>query len=173
LSNSRSVPDRSISLIVAASKNNVIGVAGQLPWHLSDDLKRFKVLTMNKPIVMGRKTFESIGRALPGRQNVVITTQSDYAAPGCEVVASPEAAVAATPVGSEIMIIGGGEIYRLFLPRAVRIYLTRVDVVVDGDTFFPDLRSQVWRESAREEFSANDRNDHDFAVITYDRLAPG
>jgi dihydrofolate reductase len=160
-----------ISLVVAASTNNVIGVAGGLPWHLSDDLKRFKALTTGKPIVMGRKTFESIGRALPGRQNIVITAQHDYTAAGCDVVGSPEAAIAAAPGGGEIMVIGGGEIYRLFMPLAARIYLTRVDVDVDGDTFFPALTTRVWRESAREEFSASDRNDHDFTLITYERVS--
>lgn len=159
--------DQSISLVVAASTNNVIGVAGELPWHLSDDLKRFKALTMGKPIVMGRKTFESIGRALPGRQNIVITTQQDYVAEGCDVVSSPEAAVAVASAGSEIMVIGGGEVYQLFLSLADRIYLTRVDTVVDGDTYFPDLDDTAWQEKSRESFAANEKNDHDFVVFTY------
>lgn len=163
---------RSISLVVAASRNHVIGVAGGLPWHLSDDLRRFKSLTMGKPVVMGRKTFESIGRALPGRQNIVITTQPDFTAEGCDVVSSPEAAVAAAPAGSEIMVIGGGEIYRLFLPLADRVYLTRVDAVVTGDTYFPELPAADWQETARESFSADERNDHDFAVITCERRTP-
>lgn len=165
--------DSPISLVVAASRNNVIGAAGQLPWHLSDDLKRFKALTMGKPIVMGRKTFESIGRALPGRQNIVITTQRDYVAEGCDVVGSPGDAVAAVPDGSEIMVIGGGEIYLLFLPLADRIYLTRVDTVVDGDTFFPALDAATWQETSREEFAANDNNDHAFTVVSYGRRATG
>ena len=151
--------------------NNVIGAGGELPWHLSDDLKRFKALTMGKPVVMGRKTFESIGKALPGRQNIVITTQTNYQADGCEVVGSPADAVAACPAGSEIMVIGGGEIYQLFLPLADRIYLTRVDAEVAGDTFFPELAATAWDETDREEFAANNANDHDFAVITYDRIA--
>ena len=164
--------ESSISLVVAASTNNVIGAAGEVPWHLSDDLKRFKALTMGKPIIMGRKTFESIGKALTGRQNIVITTQSDYIAPGCDVVGSPADAITVCPAGSEIMVIGGGEIYQLFLPRACRIYLTRVDAEVAGDTFFPELAAMAWRETAREEFAANDANDHDFAVITYERVSP-
>jgi dihydrofolate reductase len=158
-----------ISLIVAASTNNVIGVAGDLPWHLSDDLKRFKALTMGKPIVMGRKTFESIGRALPGRQNIVITTQTDFAADGCDVVLSPEAAIAVAADAEEIMIIGGGEIYRLFLPLADRIYLTRVNVDLEGDTVIPPFDESDWLETAREEYSANESNDHDFAILTYSR----
>jgi dihydrofolate reductase len=158
-----------ISLIVAASTNNVIGVAGDLPWHLSDDLTRFKALTMGKPIVMGRKTFESIGRALPGRQNIVITTQTDFAADGCDVVSSPEAAIAVAADAEEIMIIGGGEIYRLFLPLADRIYLTRVNVDLEGDTVIPPFGESDWLETAREEYSANESNDYDFAILTYSR----
>jgi len=158
-----------ISLIVAASTNNVIGVAGGLPWHLSDDLKRFKALTMGKPIVMGRKTYESIGRALPGRQNIVITTQNEYAADGCDVVASVEEAIAVAGDADEVMVIGGGEIYRLFLPLADRIHMTRVDVDVEGDTVFPEISDEVWREVAREEHRADDANDHDFAIVTYSR----
>ncbi len=157
-----------INLVVAASTNNVIGVAGDLPWRLSDDLKRFKVLTMGKPIVMGRKTFESIGRALPGRQNIVITTQTEYAADGCDVVSSPAAALAAADA-EEVMIIGGGEIYRLFLPLATRIYLTRVKVDLEGDTIFPALDESDWVETAREEHCADESNDYDFAILTYSR----
>jgi dihydrofolate reductase len=158
-----------ISLIVAASTNNVIGVAGGLPWHLSDDLKRFKALTMGKPIIMGRKTYESIGRALPGRQNIVITTQNKYAADGCDVVASVDEAIAVAGDADEVMVIGGGEIYRLFLPLADRIHMTRVDVDVAGDTGFPEISDEVWREVAREEHRADDANDHDFAIVTYSR----
>jgi dihydrofolate reductase len=158
-----------ISLIVAASTNNVIGVAGGLPWHLSDDLKRFKALTMGKPIIMGRKTYESIGRALPGRQNIVITTQNKYAADGCDVVASVDEAIAVAGDADEVMVIGGGEIYRLFLPLADRIHMTRVDVDVAGDTGFPEISDEVWREVAREEHRADDANDHDFTIVTYSR----
>ncbi len=159
----------SISLVVAASTNNVIGVAGDLPWHLSDDLKRFKALTMGKPIVMGRKTFESIGRALPGRQNIVITRQPDFSAEGCDVVASVEAAIAKAANADEVMVIGGGEIYRLFLPLAERIYLTRVNVEVEGDTLFPELDANSWQEVSREAHVASESNDHDFAILTYVR----
>jgi dihydrofolate reductase len=159
----------SISLVVAASTNNVIGVAGGLPWHLSDDLKRFKALTMGKPIIMGRKTYESIGRALPGRQNIVITTQNKYAADGCDVVASVEEAIAVAGDADEVMVIGGGEIYRQFLPLADRIHMTRVDVDVAGDTGFPEISDEVWREVAREEHRADDANDHDFTIVTYSR----
>lgn len=158
-----------ISLIVAASTNNIIGVAGDLPWHLSDDLKRFKALTMGKPIVMGRKTFASIGRALPGRQNIVITTQAEFVAAGCDIVSSPAAAIAAAAAAEEVMIIGGGEIYRLFLPLADRIYLTRVEVVLEGDTVFPAIDESGWLETARNEYSADGSNDYNFTILTYSR----
>ena len=147
-----------ISLVVAASTNNTIGVAGGLPWHLTDDLKRFKALTMGKPIVMGRKTFESIGRALPGRQNIVITTQQNYAAEGCDVVDSVEQALNQAAGAEEIMVIGGGE-----------IYMTRVDVIVEGDTVFPDINLADWDEISREHHAASEGNDHDFDIVTYAR----
>ena len=158
-----------ISLVVAASTNDVIGVAGELPWHLSDDLKRFKALTLGKPIVMGRKTFESIGRSLPGRQNIVITTQTEFVADGCDVVSSPEAAIAIAADAEEVMIIGGGEIYRLFLPLADRIYLTRVRVDLEGDTVFPALDESDWLETSREQYSADESNDYDFTILTFSR----
>ena len=159
-----------ISIVVAASLNNVIGVDGELPWRLSDDLKRFKALTMGKPIVMGRLTYESIGRALPGRQNIIITRQADYTAEGCDVVDSPEAAIQAAGGAAEVMVIGGGHIYKEFLPIADRIYLTRVAAVVEGDTFLPKLDERAWRQIARDEHTANEVNDHDFAVITLERV---
>ncbi len=158
-----------ISLIVAASTNNVIGAAGRLPWHLSDDLKRFKSVTMGKPIVMGRKTYESIGRPLPGRQNIVVTTQAGFSADACDVVSSPDAAVAAAGHADEIMVIGGGEIYRLFLPSAARVYLTRVNVEIDGDAFFTPLDASEWTETSREAGIADDSNDHDVSYLIYSR----
>ncbi len=125
-----------ISIIVAASANNVIGVKGDLPWRLSDDLKRFKAITMGKPIVMGRKTWDSIGRPLPGRQNIVITRQTGFVAEGCDVVTSADEAIAATAGADEVMVIGGSQVYSLFLPNAERLYLTRVHAEVAGDAFF-------------------------------------
>ena len=157
-----------ISLIVAASTNNVIGVQGDLPWRLSDDLKRFKALTMGKPIVMGRKTWESIGRPLPGRQNIVITRQETYAVAGCDVVGSPEAAIDVAGEADEIMIIGGSHIYEAFLPRAGRIYLTRVHATIDGDAFLPDLGDD-WDEMAVEHYDANDGNEYACSLLTLER----
>ena len=160
-----------ISLIVAASTNNVIGAKGDLPWRLSADLKRFKALTMGKPIVMGRKTYESIGRPLPGRQNIVVTRQDNYAPEGCTVVQSVDAAIAAANA-PEIMIIGGGHIYEAFMPMAERIYLTRVDADIDGDTYFPEISGDQWQEVARQEQAADADNDYDVVFMEYARISP-
>jgi len=158
-----------ISLIVAASTNNVIGFQGHLPWRLSSDLKRFKVLTMGKPIVMGRKTYESIGRPLPGRQNIVVTRNPDYVAEGCDVVSSVDAAIQTAGDAEEIMIIGGSHIYEAFLPRAHRIYLTRVQAEVEGDAFLPEFNSNDWQETAVEEYTSDESNDYDVVFSTFER----
>ena len=158
-----------ISLIVAVSTNNVIGADGDLPWRLSDDLKRFKAATMGKPIVMGRKTYESIGRPLPGRQNIVITRQGDFTADGCDVVQSTAEAVEVAEGADEIMVIGGSQIYAAFLPLAERIYLTRVHTEADGDLFFPPLVKEEWRESASERYDADALNDYACTVTTLSR----
>ena len=159
-----------ISLIVATSTNNAIGVQGDLPWRLSSDLKRFKALTMDKPIVMGRLTHESIGRPLPGRQNIVITRQHGFEAEGCDVVGSIDDAIRAAGDAAEIMIIGGGDIYRQFLPLAERIYLTRVLADIDGDAFFPELAADEWHETSSEHHSADESNEFDITFATLDRL---
>jgi len=161
-----------ISLIVAASTNNVIGAKGELPWHLSSDLKRFKSLTMGKPIVIGRLTHESIGRPLAGRQNIVITRQAGFEAAGCDVVHSIDAAIETAAGAEEIMIIGGSHIYQEFLPRAERIYLTRVQADVEGDVFLPDLAVAEWRETTRKEHSADESDDYDVVFTTLERLVP-
>ena len=155
-----------ISLIVAVSTNNVIGNDGDLPWRLSDDLKRFKAVTMGKPIVMGRKTYESIGRPLPGRQNIVITRQEGFKADGCDVVKSTAEAVEVAGGADEIMVIGGGQIYAALLPVADRIYLTRVHTEIEGDAFFPSLNEAEWRESASENYDADESNDFSCTVST-------
>ena len=159
-----------ISLIVAASTNNAIGIRGDLPWRLSDDLKRFKAVTMGKPIVMGRKTWDSIGRPLPGRQNIVITRQPGFSAPGCDVVASVAEAVALAGDVDEVMIIGGSQIYELALPLADRIYLTCVHAQVEGDAFFPEVDESRWRLSGDEPHAADERNDFDCSFRVYDRV---
>ena len=138
-----------LSIIVAIGPNNVIGKRGALPWHLPEDLKHFKKLTMGHPIIMGRKTYESIGRPLPGRVNVVITRQEGFAAPGCEVFGSLEGALAKYQ-SQDPFVIGGAEIYRASLPLADRLYITEVKISTDGDVFFPDFNRGAWKELDRE-----------------------
>ncbi len=160
-----------ISLVVAVSENNVIGQEGNLPWRLSADLKKFKKLTTGHRILMGRKTYESIGRPLPNRRNVVITRNPDYLVEGVEIFSSLEKAleVARSQNESEIFIIGGGEIYRQCLDYADRIYLSRVKVVLEGDTFFPELDLEEWQEIEKQEFKADEKNDYDFDFIILER----
>ncbi len=159
-----------ISIIVAASENDVIGRQGDLPWRLSDDLKHFKAITMGKPIIMGRKTWESIGRPLPGRQNIVITRQRDFTAEGCDVVASLDDAIAAAGDAEEIVVIGGSQVYALALPLAERIYLTRVHADVEGDASFPAVDATRFSLVADEHHKADERNEYDFSFRVYDRM---
>ena len=150
--------------------NNVIGVQGDLPWRLSSDLKRFKQLTLGKPIVMGRLTYESIGRPLPGRQNIVIPRPHGIEAEGCDVVGSIDEAIQAAGDADEIMIIGGGDIYRQFLPRVGRVYLTRVQADIDGDVFFPELAADEWYETSSERQRADESNEFDVLFTTLERI---
>ena len=158
-----------ISLIVAAADNDVIGADGGLPWRLSDDLRRFKAVTMGKPIIMGRKTWESIGRPLPGRHNIVLTRQGDFNAAGCTVAASVGEALAVAGDAAEIMVIGGGEVYALFLPRASRIYLTRVHAAVEGDAQFPALDDSEWRLVEEASHAADGANEWPFTFQVFER----
>ena len=158
-----------ISIIVAASANNVIGDEGQLPWSLPEDLQHFKAVTMGKPMVMGRATYESIGRTLPGRRTIILTRQRDFAAEGCEVAPSPAAALEAAGDAEEVMIVGGGEIYRLFLPMAHRIYLTRVQAEINGDTTFPELDLDEWDVTLEAEYPAGDEREFGFDIERLDR----
>jgi len=160
-----------ISIVVAMAANRVIGRDNQLPWHLPADLKHFKQTTMGKPILMGRKTWESIGRPLPGRTNIVITRDENYDAPGCVVVHSIEAALQAAAKQDEVMIIGGAEFYRQVLPRTDRIYLTRINEDFEGDTLFPELISSEWQEAGRVDCDADDNNPHSYSFITLDRVS--
>ena len=159
-----------ISLIVAVSANGIIGAGGELPWRLPDDLRRFKRITMGKPIVMGRLTWDSIGRPLPGRQNIVVSRNSELVAPGCDIAASPLDAIDLAGDAPELMIIGGGQIYRDFLPRASRIYLTQVAAHVDGDASFPILADGEWRETTRESHVADEQHNYAFDFIQLDRI---
>ena len=159
-----------ISLIVAASTNNVIGAQGGLPWRLPDDLRRFKRITMGKPLVMGRKTWDSIGRPLPGRQNIVITRQTDFVAEGCTVVGSVAEAMAAAGDAAEVMVIGGSQVYAAFLPEADRLYLTRVHAEIEGDAFFPAIRAADWRLIDEAHHAADDRNEYAFSFQHFERV---
>jgi len=150
-----------VSIIVATDERGAIGRDGGLPWRLPDDLRRFKTLTMGKPIVMGRKTWESIGKPLPGRHNIVITRQAGFAVPGVTVVGSLDDALLAAGDVPEVCIIGGAEIYRLALPRTDLIHLTRVQAVVDADTYFPELGAGEWAEVLVEKHAADEK--HSFA----------
>ncbi len=162
-------PKLRISIIVAMAKNHVIGANNQLPWHLSADLKRFKALTMGHHIIMGRKTFESIGRILPGRTILVISTNAEYRVSGAKTVPSLSAALSASAGDSEVFIVGGEQIYREALPIADRIYLTEIDKEFNGDRFFPPLTNDAWRAVGREthEDSAEGLA---YSFVTYDRI---
>lgn len=150
--------------------NGVIGRDNELPWHLPADLQHFKKTTMGKPILMGRKTYESIGRPLPGRTNIVITRDSRYQAAGCVVVNSIDAAMEAAGEQDEIMVIGGAEFYRQVLPHTNTIYLTRIHATFDGDTAFPELKDADWREVERSDQAADEKNPHDYSFIRLDRV---
>ena len=158
-----------VSLVVAASTNNVIGRDGGLPWHLPDDLGHFKRITTGKPIIMGRRTFESIGRPLPDRHNIVMTRDPDYAAEGCDVVPSVAEAMDLAGDADEVMVIGGGQGYREFLPSADRIYMTRVQAEVQGDTRFPHIDGNTWRLVSSEHHAADDRHGYAFEMMVFER----
>lgn len=160
-----------VSQIVAVGRRNEIGKDGKMPWHLPADLKHFKRNTLGKPVLMGRKTLEAIGRPLPERRNLVLTRDASFKADGCETVTSLEAAMRAVADAPELMVIGGGEVYRLAWARTDRIYLTRIQADVDGaDTFFPDLTDGHWRELSREDHRADEKNPFDYSFIIYDRI---
>ena len=145
-----------ISLIVAMASNRIIGQDGQMPWHLSADLKRFKQITMGHPIIMGRKTYEAIGRPLPGRTNIIISRSSAYQPEGCVLVNSVEAAIEhGCNLSDEVFVIGGAEIYKAALPLADNLYITQINKEFEGDTFFPEIDYKDWVEEQREEVSDN------------------
>ena len=159
-----------ISIIVAAAANNVIGRDGELPWQLPEDLKRFKQLTIGKPVIMGRLTYESIGRPLPDRRNIVLSTCKGLNIDGCEVVDTPDAAIRLAGGAEEVMVIGGSGVYAQMLPMADRIYMTRIDAMVDGDTFFPELNDKEWQVVDRVDFPADESRQFSFSFVTLDRV---
>ena len=162
-----------ISIIVAMAANSIIGRDNQLPWHLPADLKHFKQTTMGKPILMGRKTWESIGRPLPGRTNIVITRDSTYSAAGCVVVNSIDAAITAATGQNEVMVIGGAELYRQVMPCTDTIYLTRIHETFAGDTRFPEIHNTEWHQVERVDHEADEKNSHDYSFIRLDRVHAG
>jgi dihydrofolate reductase len=160
--------EKTITLIAAMARNRAIGFDGGMPWHLPAELKHFKASTMGKPIVMGRKTWQSIGRALPGRQNIVVTRKRVYQAEGCTVVPSFDQAMEAA-VGEEVMIIGGGQLYRQALPLADRMLLTLVDCEPEADTWFPEWNKDEWREISRRSQVSDENNELAYKVLTLEK----
>ena len=158
-----------IVLVVAVADNGVIGHQGRMPWHLPADLAHFKLLTWGKPIVMGRKTFDSIGKPLPGRSNIVVTRDRAWSRPGVLVAHSLAEAIAAAKDAPEVMVIGGAQLYTEALPLAARIELTLVHASPAGDTHWPALDAQRWREAARHEHAADARNPFALTYLTYTR----
>jgi dihydrofolate reductase len=164
-----------VALVAALARNRVIGRRNELPWRLPEDLRRFRTLTMGHPVVMGRKTHESIlgaiGRPLPGRLSIVVTRSANYAAPGCVVATSLEAALSAAGPAEDIFVIGGAEIYRAALAHADRLHLTEIDADYEGDARFPALPPDRWREVSRESRVHGAEFPHDHAFVVYERIA--
>ncbi|WEX11380.1 dihydrofolate reductase [Chelativorans sp. AA-79] len=165
-----------LSLVVAMAKNGVIGRAGGLPWRLSTDMKRFKAITMGKPVVMGRKTWESIGKPLPGRFNIVISRDPAYPAEGAAVAGSLDEAIRTAQgqgAGDEICVIGGGEVYRQALPRATRLHVTHVEAEIEGDTYFPEIDDDAWKVVTRESVPAGEKDVYPTQYLIYERRQSG
>lgn len=164
-----------VALIAAVANNGVVGRDNQLPWHLPGDLPYFKRVTLGKPVIMGRKTWESIGRPLPGRTNIVVSRQPQLQLQGAQVVATLQQALklataaAASTDGNEIMVIGGAEIYALALPLATRLYMTEVHAEVTGDAYFPSWDRSAWQECSREDHLGQDENSYRYSFVVYER----
>ena len=159
-----------LAIIVAMAHNRIIGADNDMPWHLPADLQHFKRITMGKPVVMGRKTYESIGKALPGRHNIVITTNPDYHLEDASVVYSVDEALALCAQEDEVMIIGGGSIYALLIEHTQTLHLTFIDKAVAGDTTFPDWTEYgQWEEVSREQHQKDEKNPHDYEFVTLKR----
>jgi len=159
-----------LSLIVATAENNVIGKANTMPWHLPADLAYFKKTTLGKPIIMGRKTFESIGRPLPNRQNIVVTRDVSYQAEGIDIVDSIEKALSLVSEAEEVMVIGGGTVYQSCLAQADRLYITHIHAKIEGDTYFPDYdRENDWKKVCCESYQADERNAYNMDFCVYQR----
>jgi len=159
-----------ISMIVAMGRNREIGKDNAMLWHLPADFKHFKSVTMGKPILMGRKTFESIGRPLPGRENIVITRNKEFSASGITIVHSVDAALEAAKQYDEVMVIGGDSFYQQMLPVSERLYITEVHDAFEADAFFPEINLAQWRELERVEHEADERHAHAYSFVSYERL---
>jgi dihydrofolate reductase len=163
-----------IILVAAYAQNRVIGKNNELVWRLPNDFKHFKDLTMGHPMIMGRKTFESLGKPLPGRTSIIITRDRQYQQEGCIVVHSLEEGIAeARQLDEEIYIIGGSQIYEQALPLATKMYLTEVKASPEGDAFFPQFSTDLWQETARKSFQKDDKHDYDFDFVTWERVNNG
>jgi dihydrofolate reductase len=162
-----------VTLVAAMDRNRLIGVDGRLPWHLPADLAHFKRVTVGKPVLMGRRTFESIGRPLPERHNIVVTRDRDFLAPGCTVVHSVEEGLAAVGLAGEVMVIGGALLYAQCLARARRMHLTLVDAAFEGDVFFPHYERSEWREVDRQDHRPDERNPYPYSFVTLERVGEG
>jgi len=158
-----------INAIVAMSENHVIGNKNQLPWHLPADLQHFKTITFGKPILMGRKTFQSIGRPLPGRKNIILTTDKNFTAEGCDVAHSIAEALKIVEDQTEIFIIGGANLYATMLPQVQKLYLTIINQQFSGDAFFPELNMSEWREISREDHLPDEKNQYAFSFLVLER----
>ena len=168
----KSVKPIKLSMIAAMGKNRVIGKDNDMPWHLPADLQHFKKTTLGSPIIMGRKTYDSIGRPLPGRLNIILSRNSDLEIEGCRVVHSLDEAIALAEKekSDEVFITGGAHLYHTFLEKADRLYITLIDENFEGDTYFPDYTQLNWLEVSREDHLADKKNIHNFSFITLDRL---
>ncbi|MFN2162650.1 MAG: dihydrofolate reductase [Candidatus Promineifilaceae bacterium] len=168
------MPERPlVSFVVAMDRNRLIGKGSGLPWRLPDEIRRFKAITMGHPVLMGRKTYETIPqkfRPLPGRTNIILTRQKGYEAPGCIVVHSMEEALSAVSPEEELMVIGGSQLFNALLPVVDRLYLTEIDGQYEGDVYFPELNMTQWSEVAREEHPRDDRHDSSFVFLMLDRI---
>ena len=158
-----------VSIIVAMDEQGIIGAGNKLPWRLPADLRNFKSLTLGKPVIMGRKTHDSVGKPLPGRENIIISRDPDFRSPGCRVAPSLVAALASCAGVQEVMIAGGAEVYRAALPLASRIYLTEVHTRVSGDVWFPEFDRGDWHEARREDLPTDEKNPHACSFVLLER----
>jgi dihydrofolate reductase len=158
-----------ISLIAAMANDHSIGIDNRMPWHLPADLKHFKKITLSKPVIMGRRTFESLGKALPERTNIIVTQQEDFIAPNCVIAHSLKAAIKSAGNADEIMIIGGGQLYQEAIKIAQRMYLTFIDLNTQGDTFFPKWDENEWKEISREVHHKDAVNTYDYKFVVLER----